>query len=223
MAKTGEHGSEAASLEDLRAEIDAVDSGLLGLLERRFALSARVAATKGDQPVFRPGREAAMIRRLVAETGLDPTLVAGVWRQIVAFSIDSQKRMRVALAGGWAAERTAMFRFGAVAEYTHSDTPAEVMDAVAGGSADIGILPHWREGTWWRDLAERRDRGEGLFIASSAPIHEAGGLDPVAILARDLPDPSGKDTTLVHDSVGVGEKGGYAPSSPNLLGIVQQP
>ena len=216
-----EEGTDA--LKQLRAEIDQVDSELLALLERRFALSGQVAASKQGQSVFRPGREAAIIRRLVSETGLDPSLVAGVWRRIIAFSIDSQKQLRVALAGGWSVERTAMFRFGAVAEYTHFDTPAEIMDAVMGGEADIGVLTHWSVGDWWHELAGRRDRGDALYIVSTTPTYAVTEFVPVALLGRDLPDPSGKDTTLVHDDVGVGEKDGYDPSLPNLLGIVQQP
>ena len=223
MTKHNKPGDGIDALERLREEIDAVDSELLALLERRFALSGRVAASKQGQSVFRPGREAAIIRRLVSQTGLDASLVAGVWRRIIAFSIDSQKQLRVALAGGWSVERTAMFRFGAVAAYTHFDTPAGVMDAVAAGEADLGVLPHWSVGDWWRELAGRRDRGDALYIVSTTPAYAVTEFNPVALLGRDLPDPSGKDTTLAHDDVGVGEKDGYDPSLPNLLGIVQQP
>ena len=223
MTRNDKPEGDAGSLEQLRAEIDNVDSELLALLERRFVLSGRIAASKQGQSVFRPGREAAVIRRLVSETGLDASLVAGVWRRIIAFSIDSQKQLRVALAGGWTVERTAMFRFGAVAEYTHFDSPAGVMDAVAGGEADIGVLPHWSVEEWWRELAVRRGRGDALYIVSTTPTYAVTEFAPVALLGRDLPDPSGKDTTLVHDDVGVGEKDGYDPSLPNMLGIVQQP
>ena len=222
MTKPEKPGKGPATLDELREGIDALDAGLLGLLEQRFALTSRVAASKQGGGVFRPGREARLIRRLVDGTGLDALLVESLWRQIIAFSLAGQKPLRIALGRGGAVERTARFRFGVAAEYTSLNTASKVMDAVAGGGADIGILPHWRRNEWWRELAARRGRDGGIFITSSAPLLPVPGLDPVALLGPELPDASGKDTTLLHDAIGVQEKDGYDPSPPNLLGIIQQ-
>lgn len=222
MKESDKPDNESEALDKLRAEIDAVDADLLALLEQRYSLTSKAAASKRNQRIFRPGREADLIRSLVAKSSLDPLLVESIWRRIIAFSLDGQKRLRIALSSGGAVERAARFRFGAVAEYTAHDTAGAVIEAVVKEEADIGILPHWRQEDWWRDLAERRGRGEDVYIASTSPMQPAPGLDPVALLARDLPDPSEKDVTLVHDTVGVEEKDGYAPSSPNLLGIIQQ-
>ena len=223
MTKDGTNREDSADLGEVRSAIDAVDSELLALLAKRYGLSDRVTASKHNRGAFRPGREADLIRKLIAGGDLDPLLVETIWRQIIAFSLDRQKRLGIALSGGEAVERTARFRFGAVAEYASLDTPAQVIEAVAGGGADLGILPHWEKGDWWRELAARREQGDEVYIASSAPMQVAPGLEPVAVLAPELPDPSEMDTTLLHDTVGVTEKGGYDPSPPNLLGIVQQP
>ena len=223
MTKNETPRGDGANLGELRSAIDAVDTDLLALLEKRYGFSDTVTVSKHSKGAFRPGREGYLIRRLVSETSLDPLLVESVWRQIIAFSLDRQKKLGIALAGGEAVERTARFRFGAVAAYARHDTPGQVMDAIAKGEADLGILAHWSNDDWWQELAGRRDRGDSVYIVSTAPMQPAPGLEPVAVLAPELPDPSGKDTTLLHGAVGVDEKDGYDSSPPNLLGIVQQP
>ena len=132
-------------------------------------------------------------------------------------------------------EMSARFRFGAVANYTFMDDADAVMDAVAGGRADIGILPHWDDvphrdddphrdnKSWWQALAQRRDRGEDVYITALTPLQDAPSLNRIALLAPFLPDASMHDITLVHDAIGVKPINGYAPATPNLLGIIQQP
>ena len=60
------------NLDELRAEIDAIDDELAALLARRMALAARVAAFKRETgaPVLQPERERAVLARLGA--GMDP-------------------------------------------------------------------------------------------------------------------------------------------------------
>ena len=84
----------AATLEDLRTEIDAIDNELLALLERRIAIGRRVADAKGASsgPFLRPGREAIILRRLVAAaTGdVDIAVIERVWREILAANLARQ-------------------------------------------------------------------------------------------------------------------------------------
>ena len=56
------------ALDAIRREIDVIDDQVLDLLERRFAATRRVKATKASDgsiasSPFRPAREAAMLRR----------------------------------------------------------------------------------------------------------------------------------------------------------------
>ena len=57
-----------ARLQRLRETIDAVDADLLALLNQRAAASLEVGRLKAetDAPVFRPGREEALLGRLLA-------------------------------------------------------------------------------------------------------------------------------------------------------------
>ena len=68
-------------LASLRAEIDSIDDAVHDLLMRRAALSARMAASrvKNDSFPYRPGREAGILRRLLARH--HPPLPAGTMVQ----------------------------------------------------------------------------------------------------------------------------------------------
>ena len=70
-------------LDDLRQEIDGIDVALHDLLMRRVEIGRQVAEAKGKDrgPYFRPGREAQIIRCLVARnesrlkiSDIDPVL-----------------------------------------------------------------------------------------------------------------------------------------------------
>ena len=70
-------------LGKLRDAIDLIDSEVLAALARRMQLSDKVIAAKGGVAAFRPGREAQLVRQLVATCdalGLDlaPAVVLGI-------------------------------------------------------------------------------------------------------------------------------------------------
>lgn len=81
------------TLDAIRREIDSIDDQILDLLERRFAATGRVKATKaGDGSIasspLRPAREAAMLRRLIGKRGgaVSPELLVRLWRVILSAS-----------------------------------------------------------------------------------------------------------------------------------------
>ncbi len=59
--------ADSNKLDDLRAEIDTIDESLHDLIMRRAEVVARVKDAKrgAGGGVFRPGREAEVLRRLV--------------------------------------------------------------------------------------------------------------------------------------------------------------
>ena len=77
-----------------RQAIDALDDELLELIERRFELSHQVAALKkGDDGHLRirPRREAEVLERLTARASTaTPALIAHVWRELMAHSVQAQ-------------------------------------------------------------------------------------------------------------------------------------
>ena len=78
-------------LHKLRDAIDQIDAEILQLITHRMTLSDKVIAAKNGEAAFRPGREAALVRRLASmDTNVAPAVLLGIWRQIMAASLTRQ-------------------------------------------------------------------------------------------------------------------------------------
>ncbi|MFG1463844.1 chorismate mutase [Xanthobacter sp. DSM 24535] len=182
-------------LEMLRAEIDRVDGDLLGLLNARADIVAEVGAGKSTSgaPVFRPGRQTALLNRLIARNaGPQATqTIVQVWTAIIAGSILQQKPdFRVAVAGGEAEAIAAQAFFGTAIPQARIPQAAEAIAALAAGKVEAAVLPV--AGTWWLSLPE------GVRIVAGAPLLRPADAPPqVLVLTRYEADPSGHDRRLV--------------------------
>ena len=212
---------EDETLIRLRKEIDGLDQAILDALEARDRLVREVGAVKSSKRVFRAGREADLIENLIRRSSLDPYTVEVIWRQIIAASLNRQAPLTIAVTNRAQQFEVARFRFGA-AQYKTCDTAIEVLEAVGSGDVDLGVLPHWAQSEWWRDLARLHDNGHKVYISAITPHAETSGLEKGVIIAPYLPDPSAQDVSLVHQDGALTEKPGYHPDHSGLLGIFQQ-
>ncbi len=90
------------SLGELRAELDRIDDQILELIERRLAVSTDVAARKneaGDRHLkIRPRRQSDIVKRLGGRARIArPELIAAVWRDLMAHSLQAQARTELIL------------------------------------------------------------------------------------------------------------------------------
>ena len=195
-------------LASLRAEIDRIDAEMHALLIQRGGIIDRLIAVKGTSTsgsAFRPGREAAMMRR-VAERhrGLLPLdTVEGIWRVIIAtFTyVQAPFSVHADISGGDPAMRdSARFHFGFTVPYRPHPTCAAVIEAVATSRGDLGIFrfePRAANGdirppkgeAWWEGLiGEGRPKVIARLPFIERPTHPAG--TPVFVVAKPLEDPS---------------------------------
>jgi chorismate mutase/prephenate dehydratase len=140
--------SPPRTLEQLREDILEVDSGLLGLLNRRAALSLAVGEIKRggtDDVVFRPGREAELLKRLEAmNTGpLPKDHLRAIYREIFSSSRYLQRPQRVAFLGpeGTFSHIAGRALLGSLASFHPQPSLADVFRAVEDEDCDIGIVP----------------------------------------------------------------------------------
>jgi chorismate mutase len=80
------------TLLGLRAEIDAIDDVLLGLLCRRAGIAAALGAMKGPPPLRDAGREAAVLERLAAANPgpLPDAAIARIFGEIFRACLEAQ-------------------------------------------------------------------------------------------------------------------------------------
>ncbi|MBW8269384.1 chorismate mutase [Caldovatus aquaticus] len=197
----------ALDLAALRAELDALDDALHDLLMRRFALVGRLAESraKGDGPALRPGREAQILRRLLARHAgpMPAAALVRLWREILAASTALQGPFSVAVfapSAGSGHARLAREHFGAATPIRPLPTPAQALAAVAAGEASVAVLPapeeeDTPEAAWWTKLDSPRTQ-----VVARLPFYRPRFVagDPEALVVSVLPaDPTGRDRTLI--------------------------
>lgn len=189
------------SLDEIRRRIDAVDTELLRLIDERASLARAVATAKraagdGDRFGLRPGREAAILRRLVdsERTAATPALVVRVWRELMADSLASQGPFHLSVWGGKDGGRIlelARRRFGVAPPLVQAAKPEDAIAAARtpGGVAVCAITP---DNAWWaRLLAEPR-----VKVFAALPCLAAWGpLSALATADVDI-EPTGNDRTF---------------------------
>lgn len=193
------------SLDVVRARIDAVDAELLRLIDERASLAASVAAAKQAAGAagfgLRPGREAEVLRRLLAQPreAAEVSLIVRVWRELMGDSLANQGPFQISVWGGKSGARATEFarmRFGAAPSLTIATTAQEALAStkVQGGVAALAL-----EGGWWgRLLAEPR-----LKVFSTLPcLTQWGPLTALAVAEVEV-EPTGADITFwVTDATG---------------------
>lgn len=197
-------------LAALRAELDRIDDALHDLLLRRAAVVEQVAATKPNgSSALRPGREAAIIRRLLARHGgsLPPQGVVRIWRELLAATTSMQGSFGVAVCEpgpGAPFTQVAREQFGALTPLRAHGSAAQAIADVSAGRAAVAVLPlpndtePLRE-AWWTWLLHTDS--PRIHIVGRLPFwsrRAEGAPDaPAFVVAAVAPDPSGQDRSLI--------------------------
>jgi len=194
-------------IETIRREIDGIDSALLSLVAERLQLADKLAAAKAPQmglPI-RPGREVALLRRLLANAPapLERELVVELWRTLMAATLRRQRVIDVAVGGGRNDPRLfdiARRHFGARTRIQHvGDAQSALTKAAENPQSWVAVTP-WPAapgvGAWWPALSE--SRYDQLHLIAALPLL-ADGEDPEAAIFAATPteEAGGGDLTML--------------------------
>jgi len=189
-------------LEDLRLAIDAVDDGLLDLVVRRGELVAEVgrAKTTADAPIYRPAREAQIMRRLLArrsDSG-ERDRILRIWRALMAASYERQGGLR--LVSDPAVEWEALTHFSPRTRPATA-AAAEALGKVIAGAAELAVVPAptpFGGVDWIAPLIDARRKGAPVFVLSRLPFFAVPGTSATdaLVVGRGIVDPSGEDVTI---------------------------
>ena len=197
-------------LAALRGELDRIDDALHDLLLRRAGIVAQVAATKpnGTSPL-RPGREAAIIRRLLARHSgpLPAQAVVRIWREMLAATTAMQGPFSIAVCepgpgGGFV--QAAREQFGALTPLRAHGSAAQAIADVSAGRTAVAVLPLPNDteplrDAWWTWLLHTDS--PRIHIVGRLPFwsrRAEGAADaPAFVVAGVAPDPSGRDRSLI--------------------------
>ena len=177
----------------LRARIDAIDETLHRALIERSAIIDDLIEAKGsrasDGAVFRPGREASMMRALSARhTGSLPfAVVEHLWRIIIASHTALQQpfTMFVDVSGDPLPSWDAARRFvGFAVPVEPCGSPELVIEAMREAGSALGLVPLTNATEWWRGLG-----GDGPRVMARLPITLGSEETPHFVLSPPLSDP----------------------------------
>jgi chorismate mutase/prephenate dehydratase len=137
-------GSET-ELASLRATIDALDDELLALLNRRAAAVRKVGELKNGKRVYRPEREAQILRRLGARNpgGLPAAGVSAVFREVISACRALEQEIRVAYLGpqGTFSEQAVRQHFGHAVVAEPAATIDEAFRSAESGATQFAVAP----------------------------------------------------------------------------------
>ncbi len=200
----------AADLATLRAEIDRLDDALHATLMRRAEVVAAVAGLNAKCATpLRPGREAAIIRRLLARHhgALPRSAIVRLWRELLAATTAMQGRFALAVCEtdqNSATVAIAREHFGALTPLARHRKPGRAIRAVTEGDAAVAVLPmpaadEPDSAAWWTALLHQD--GKRLHIVGRlpfwAPRAEGAPRAQALVVSAADPDASGEDRSLL--------------------------
>ncbi len=185
----------------IRTEIDRVDNALLGLIAERLELAGAVRRAKSGARVWRPSREASLVRDLAENAKqTSPHLVSRIWAELVSASLALQGPMRlhIALEGDalevWTLVRD---RFGAAIPALSYPTASSALAAAYAEDEGVAVLPApGGMNSWWSALCTGGATPEMSILCGLPRISDNLWPRAVAVATADR-QPSGNDTTLI--------------------------
>ena len=207
--------ADGEDLNALRREVDRVDDAIHDLLMQRTELIQRIGASAPDAAdkgagaaALAPGREATVIRRLLARHGGDfpREVLVRLWREVISALTRLRGTFTVAVfmpeRGGAPYLEIARDQYGSYTETLTYQTTGRVLKALAEGKASVAVLPLPGEGgaePWWPALIG--DASPRVQVVARLPFGGPGrgrgdGAEALAVAAV-APEPTGMDRTLL--------------------------
>lgn len=196
-------------LARLRGEIDTLDDQIHDLIVRRAAVVEEIGHLKAGAgaPVFRPGREAMVLRHIVGrhKGNFPAAALVRIWRELMSASIGMQAPLSMAVCvpeGEPGYSQLARAHFGTVGAFATFNTPGEVISAVAGRRVSVGIVPAPSledSDPWWRMMIGDNEDRMPRIVARLPVTGIAGGPSPELAgmaLAFTEPEATGDDRTV---------------------------
>jgi len=132
-------------LKNYRDKIDAIDDELLRLVNERAKLARQIGSLKEDGVIYRPEREAQILRRLQEQNQgpLESEAVSHIFRAVMSNCRALEKELSVAFLGplGTYSEEAALKQFGQGRTAVVCGSIDEVFRTLEANQADYGVVP----------------------------------------------------------------------------------
>lgn len=132
-------------LKKYRDKIDAIDAQILALVNARAQLARQIGGLKEDGVIYRPEREAQILRRLQEQNNgpLEAEAVSHIFRSVMSNCRALEKALSIAFLGplGTYSEEAALKQFGQGRTAVVCASIDEVFRTLEANQADYGVVP----------------------------------------------------------------------------------
>ncbi|MDP1659551.1 MAG: prephenate dehydratase [Methylotenera sp.] len=132
-------------LKQHRDQIDAIDEQVLKLVNERAKLARQIGSLKDDGVIYRPEREAQVLRRLQEHNQgpLSNEAVSNIFRAVMSNCRALEKELSIAFLGplGTYSEEAALKQFGLGRSAVVCGSIDEVFRTLEADQADYGVVP----------------------------------------------------------------------------------
>lgn len=132
-------------LKKHRDQIDAIDLEILKLVNKRAQLATEIGHLKQDGVIYKPEREAQLLRRLTeaSDGPLESEAISNIFRSVVSNCRALEKQLSIAFLGplGTYSEEAALKQFGQGSTAVVCASIDEVFRTVEAGQAHYGVVP----------------------------------------------------------------------------------
>ena len=189
-------------MDEVRVEIDRVDTALLDLIAERMELAQAVRRAKSGVDVWRPSREESHVRHLADLAGeTPPQLVSHIWAELTSASLAIQGPicLHVAQTGAALSDgKLVRDRFGASIPVKNYPTAGHALAAAHADAEGVAVLPSpGGMNNWWTALGPQ---GAASNMNILAALPRIGNWSwPIAVaVSKAARLSSGNDQTLIY-------------------------
>ena len=141
----GNYLSNKDELEKIRSQIDTIDESILELVNQRSLLAKETANLKKSTDIYKPEREAKIIRNLISlnEGPLLKEQVISIFNEIISSCRSLEKELKVSYLGpeGTFSEEAVKEVFGSSVTKSSAVTIEEAISDVSEGNSNYAIVP----------------------------------------------------------------------------------
>ena len=188
-------------INQVRKDIDRVDTALLSLIAERLELANYVKQAKRGGAIWRPSREESHVRDLADATRhSSPALVSRIWAELMSASLSIQGPLTVhvgiKLDQKGQSLNLVRERFGASLPFDVHSSETSALAAAYGDENAVAVVAAPGSGSrWWTALAPTGAMPD-LKIMARLPRHDAKDWPEAVAVAVGTLASSGDDMTL---------------------------
>ena len=203
---------DQAKLQELRNQIDSIDSGILQLIEQRAALAPLVIAAKGPGAIWRPAREAQILRTCLnslPNSAFPKSSLLGIWTNLMTGMTSIEVDFSFGLVDSRQSENykayseTLRNHFGNQPQFVSFDNLHSALasknhqiTAVPAITTHAATSPSQRTAAWWELLLQPQYQKYKIgFKLPFIPCREE--LQKLYLIGEIECESSGDDTSLV--------------------------